>query len=78
MTDSISLITYNIHKGFAVAKLKFMLPQMRQALSDLSPDFLLLQEVQGEHKKREKRIAKMPANKKTQPLNPCLKPGVLP
>lgn len=60
MKSSFSLITYNIHKGFSVGKLKFLLPQMRQALIDLHPDFVFLQEVQGEHKKKEKRIANWP------------------
>ena len=57
---SISLITYNIHKGFGVGAVRFLLPQMRLALSELNPDFVFLQEVQGMHKRREKRIHSWP------------------
>jgi endonuclease/exonuclease/phosphatase family metal-dependent hydrolase len=59
-TRDISLITYNIHKGFGVGALKFLLPQMRSALNKLNPDFVFLQEVQGKHKKREKKIESWP------------------
>jgi endonuclease/exonuclease/phosphatase family metal-dependent hydrolase len=57
---SLSLITYNIHKGFSLGKIRFLLPEMRQAVSALNPDFVFLQEVQGEHRRREKRIDAWP------------------
>ncbi|KTD23979.1 MULTISPECIES: endonuclease/exonuclease/phosphatase family protein [Legionella] len=57
---SLSLITYNIHKGFGLGKVRFLLPEMREALSALNPDFVFLQEVQGEHRRREKRINAWP------------------
>lgn len=57
---SLSLITYNIHKGFGLGKVRFLLPEMREALSSLNPDFVFLQEVQGEHRRREKRINAWP------------------
>jgi len=57
---SISLITYNIHKGFGVGAVRFLLPQMRLALTELNPDFVFLQEVQGQHKRKEKRINSWP------------------
>jgi len=60
MAQSVSLITYNIHKGFGVGKVRFLLPEMREAIKTLHPDFVFLQEVQGEHKKRQKRISKWP------------------
>lgn len=56
----ISLITYNIHKGFGVGAVRFLLPEMREAITGLNPDFVFLQEVQGLHKKREKRIDAWP------------------
>lgn len=58
--SNLSLITYNIHKGFGLGKVRFLLPEMRAALSTLNPDFVFLQEVQGEHKRREKRINAWP------------------
>lgn len=57
---SISLITYNIHKGFGVGAVRFLLPEMREAITGLNPDFVFLQEVQGKHRKREKRINTWP------------------
>ena len=63
---SISLITYNIHKGFGVGAVRFLLPEMRSALTNLNPDFVLLQEVQGKHKRREKRIKSWPDSPQTQ------------
>ncbi|PJD90810.1 MAG: hypothetical protein CK426_00975 [Legionella sp.] len=58
--SSISLITYNIHKGFSVGAVRFLLPKMRLALMELQPDFVFLQEVQGRHQRREKRIDSWP------------------
>ncbi|TAL62477.1 MAG: EEP domain-containing protein [Legionella sp.] len=58
--QTISLLTYNIHKGFGVGALRFLLPEMREAITGLNPDFVFLQEVQGRHKKREKRIESWP------------------
>ena len=59
---SLSLITYNIHKGFGVGRVRFLLPKMRDALLTLNPDFVFLQEVQGEHRRREKRINAWPSS----------------
>lgn len=56
----ISLITYNIHKGYSLGRLRFLLPQMREALNQMVPDFVFLQEVQGAHKLRQKRIMRWP------------------
>ncbi|MFT4058794.1 MAG: endonuclease/exonuclease/phosphatase family protein [Legionella sp.] len=57
---SVSLLTYNIHKGFGVGAIRFLLPKMRDAITALNPDFVFLQEVQGEHRKRQKRIGNWP------------------
>ncbi len=57
---SVSIITYNIHKGFGLGAVRFLLPKMRLALTELNPDFVFLQEVQGKHKRREKRIHSWP------------------
>lgn len=54
---SVSLITYNIHKGFGVGAVRFLLPEMRDAIAGLNPDFVFLQEVQGKHRKREKELS---------------------
>lgn len=57
---NVSLITYNIHKGFGFGQLRFLLPQMRNALVNLSSDFVFLQEVQGLHRRRARRIHAWP------------------
>ncbi|MFY7697469.1 MAG: endonuclease/exonuclease/phosphatase family protein [Legionella sp.] len=57
----ISLITYNIHKGFGLGTRRFLLPEMKTAVATLNPDFVFLQEVQGEHRRREKKIDSWPA-----------------
>lgn len=54
------ILTYNIHKGFSPGKLKFMLPQMREAIATVNSDLVFLQEVQGEHEGRKKRIHNWP------------------
>lgn len=59
-TRTLSLMTYNIHKGFGVGKVRFLLPQMRAAIAELNPDFVFLQEVQGVHRRRAKRIDAWP------------------
>jgi endonuclease/exonuclease/phosphatase family metal-dependent hydrolase len=40
-SQSVSLITYNIHKGFGVGGgSRFLLPKMREAITGLNPDFV--------------------------------------
>lgn len=56
----VSLITYNIHKGYSLGRIRFLLPQMREALKLVTSDFVFLQEVQGEHSRRQKRIEGWP------------------
>lgn len=55
-----SLVTYNIHKGFGLGPKRFLLPAMREALMSINPDIIMLQEVQGLHLKREKKIQAWP------------------
>lgn len=55
-----SIITYNIHKGFGVGALRFLLPEMQTAVSGLNPDFVFLQEVQGLHRRKARRIQTWP------------------
>ena len=55
------VVTYNIHKGFSFGNRQFVLDDMRHALHNLNPDIMLLQEVQGEHRKKSKTIPQWPA-----------------
>lgn len=59
---ALSVVTYNIHKGFGVGKIRFLLPQMKKAIMTLQPDILFLQEVQGRHQKQEKRLSQWPSS----------------
>lgn len=48
----IRLLSFNIHKGFAAGGRRFTLPRLRQALQTVEADVVLLQEVQGEHRRK--------------------------
>jgi len=60
LKKSLSILTYNIHKGFGVGKVRFILPEIRRELQTLAPDFVFLQEVQGRHDKQQKKIPDWP------------------
>lgn len=55
MSQSVSILTYNIHKGFGPGNIHFQLPKMRDALLEVDADIVLLQEVQGAHKRHERQ-----------------------
>lgn len=59
MTE-LSLLTYNIHKGFSFGNFKFVLPAMKKALITIDPDILCLQEVQGQQLHHRKNIKDWP------------------
>ena len=52
----ISVITYNIHKGFSQFNRRMMLHELREQLREQSPDIVFLQEVQGRNRRHAKRI----------------------
>ena len=58
--NHLSVLTYNIHKGFSVGKVRFLLPQMRKEIQLLNSDIIFLQEVQGRHDKQQKKIPDWP------------------
>lgn len=59
MTE-LSLLTYNLHKGFSFGNFKFILPNVRKALEDINPDIICLQEVQGQHLHHRKNVIDWP------------------
>lgn len=63
--NTLSVLTYNIHKGFGVAKVRFVLPKIKDEIQALGPDFVFLQEVQGRHDKQQKRISDWPEENQT-------------
>ncbi|MBN1974027.1 MAG: endonuclease/exonuclease/phosphatase family protein [Sedimentisphaerales bacterium] len=58
----LKILSYNIHKGFTAGNSEFVLVQMRDILRHIHPDIVFLQEVLGEHKKHQKKIADWPEN----------------
>lgn len=58
--NGLRVLTYNIHKGFNSGNRHFVLHQIREALRVADADLLFLQEMQGEHLRREKKIADWP------------------
>jgi endonuclease/exonuclease/phosphatase family metal-dependent hydrolase len=56
----IRMLTYNIHKGFAAGNLRFMLHQIRERLRDVDVDLAFLQEIQGQHTRKQRRVKGWP------------------
>lgn len=56
----LSVLTYNIHKGFGIGKVRFVLPQIKDLIQNLGSDFVFLQEVQGRNDRHKKRVSEWP------------------
>lgn len=54
-------MTYNIHKGFTIGNRRFVLERIREELRRADVDIVFLQEIQGQHVVREKKIVDWPA-----------------
>lgn len=57
----LKVLSYNIHKGFALGNREFTLPAIRDAVAELQPDVVFLQEVLGKHDKHARRYKSWPA-----------------
>jgi len=57
---SLKVLSYNIHKGMGVGNRAFTLPRIREALKELQPDIVFLQEVLGQHDKHAARFKEWP------------------
>ena len=62
MTDRVvvKVFSYNIHKGFDLGNRAFVLPSIRQAIANLQPDIVFLQEALGQHDKYASRFEEWP------------------
>ena len=60
MDKRLTILSYNIHKGFALGNRAFTLPAIRDAVAKLEPDIIFLQEVQGQHNKHARRFKDWP------------------
>ncbi len=54
-------MTANVHKGFTFFNRRFILPELRAAVTQLSTDVVCLQEVLGVHRRHEQRYHDWPA-----------------
>jgi endonuclease/exonuclease/phosphatase family metal-dependent hydrolase len=58
---SISVATWNIHKGFSASNRRMVVHELRERLRHLNADIVFLQEVQGLHERHAVRHANWPA-----------------
>lgn len=54
------ILTYNIHKGFTTAGLKFVLSEMKNALQANGADIVFLQEIHGSHEVYRGKVRNLP------------------
>ena len=60
MDRLVRVLSYNIHKGFSAGNRRFVLSAMRDAIVDIDPDIVFLQEVLGEHRGHAARVSSWP------------------
>ncbi len=60
MSESIRLLTYNIHKGMSLTNRRFVLQDIRESLRLVDADVLFLQEIHGHHDAVHKQIGDWP------------------
>lgn len=58
--NSLSIATYNIHKGFSHFNRRVVLHELRDRLRELNVDIVFLQEAQGEHSRHSERFHNYP------------------
>ena len=57
----LTVVTYNIHKGFSALGRRLVVHEMRERLQSLEPDVIFLQEVQGVHHRHSNKHETWPA-----------------
>ncbi len=57
---ALNVLTVNAHMGFNLFKRRFILPQLREAIREVSADLVFLQEVLGEHAGHARRHSDWP------------------
>ena len=63
MSDmSIKVLTYNIHKGFTMGNMRFILHEIRESLRHVDADVVFLQEIHGERHISKNRFDHWPTN----------------
>ena len=61
----LKILTYNIHKGFSTGN-SYALHRVRDALYELNPDLIFLQEVIGENRRHQDRVKDWPKSDQAQ------------
>jgi endonuclease/exonuclease/phosphatase family metal-dependent hydrolase len=56
MSAAFRVLSYNIHKGFAPARRRFVLKHMKESIQLVQADLVFLQEVLGHHERRDDRM----------------------
>ncbi|SMC22079.1 Metal-dependent hydrolase, endonuclease/exonuclease/phosphatase family [Andreprevotia lacus DSM 23236] len=62
MSRTLRVASYNLHKGLSAFNRRLVVHDVRQAMHALSPDLILLQEVQGAHQGNAQRFSHWPAD----------------
>lgn len=57
---ALTVVTYNIHKGFSALNRRLVVHEIRERLHALAPDVVFLQEVQGAHARHSRRHVAWP------------------
>lgn len=57
---ALTVVTYNIHKGFSALNRRLVVHEIRERLHELAPDVVFLQEVQGAHLRHSRRHVSWP------------------
>jgi endonuclease/exonuclease/phosphatase family metal-dependent hydrolase len=57
---ALTVVTYNIHKGFSALNRRLVVHEIRERLHSLAPDVVFLQEVQGAHHRHSRRHVSWP------------------
>lgn len=65
--SQLRVLSYNIHKGFAMGNRRFVLTQIRAAMRQLQPDIVFLQEV-GDNETHRKLVPDYPLNSQLEYL----------
>ena len=60
---SIKVLTYNIHKGFSIGNLRFILHDIKASLQQVDADVVFLQEILGERSISKSRFDDWPNNR---------------
>jgi endonuclease/exonuclease/phosphatase family metal-dependent hydrolase len=71
MTQSLRVVTLNIHKGLSQFNRRMVIHELREGLNTLAPDLVFLQEVQGLNERHAVRFPSWPSTPQHEFLAPA-------